>query len=359
MKMTERFLFNKGDLSRLSARLAAAKNIKENDKPLRIAFLGDSITAGSCAYEPSNRYTAVVEQWWKERFGEGSAVFKNAGIGATDSYLAVHRADTDVFAFEPDIIFIEFINDTDTDFYKTSMDSLLRKCLSRENSPAVVMIEMTQDNGTCPQRVHSEVGKLYGVPMLSYHDYIMPEVEAGRVVWQDISPDNIHPNDKGHRMLGGLITEFLASVADGALKGEDKPFDLSVKSPTGYKYAGAFLAGKSSAALENITAEGFGGETSISGFADGWRFDNGGRLAFEAEFKNLGVLYGMMTAGGAKAEITVDGKHAAAVDADFAGGWGDYGRNEEVASFAEKAKHKVEIKVAEGKPFELLRIMLS
>ncbi len=359
--MTERFVFNKGSLARLSARLAYAKDILKNGAPpLKIAFLGDSITAGSCAYEPENRYTACVERWFEERFGKGAAVFKNAGIGATDSYLAVHRADTDVFAFEPDIIFIEFINDSDTDFYKASMDSLLRKCLSRPNSPAVVMLEMTLDDGTCPQAAHSVAGRLYGVPMLSYHDVIIPEVQSGRVVWSDISPDNIHPNDKGHRMLGGFITDFLSDVADSAEDfGETQPFDLAaVKSPTGDKYAHAFLAGKSSAALKTLAAEGFEGETSISGFADGWRTENGGRLVFETEFANLGILYGMMTGGGASAEISVDGKTVGTLDSDFTGGWGDYGKNEELVCFAEKGVHTVEIAVSSGR-FELLRLMLS
>ena len=355
-EMSEVFVYSRGDLARLGARLRAAAGGKKT----KIAFLGDSITAGSCAYEPENRYTACIERWWAERFGEGSAEFKNAGIGATDSYLAVHRVSEDVFGFEPDVIFIEFINDADSDFYMTSMDSLLRRCLSQANCPAVVMIEMTQEDGTCPQRVHSVPGKLYGVPMLSYHDYILPEIAAGRAVWQDISPDNIHPNDKGHRLLGGLITGFLDSVADSAEDfGEVKPFDASVKSPGGFKYAEAVLAGKDSSRIKVLAAEGFSGDTSLSGFTGGWRAENGGRLVIEAEFKNLGVLYGMMTAGGSTAQVTVDGKPAGTVNADFPGGWGDYGKNEELVSFAEKAPHTVEITISAGNPFEVLRLMLS
>ena len=355
-EMSEAFVYSRGDLARLGARLRAAAGGKKT----KIAFLGDSITAGSCAYESENRYTACVERWWAERFGEGSAEFKNAGIGATDSYLAVHRVSEDVFGFEPDVIFIEFINDADSDFYMTSMDSLLRRCLSQANCPAVVMIEMTQEDGTCPQRVHSVPGKLYGVPMLSYHDYILPEIAAGRAVWQDISPDNIHPNDKGHRLLGGLITGFLDSVADSAEDfGEVKPFDASVESPCGFKYAEAVLAGKGSSRIKVLAAEGFSGDTSLSGFTGGWRAENGGRLVIEAEFKNLGVLYGMITAGGSTAQVAVDGKPAGTLNADFPGGWGDYGKNEELAAFAEKATHTVEITISEGNPFEVLRLMLS
>ena len=196
--------------------------------------------------------------------------------------------------------------------------------------------------------------------MISYREAVYPEVAAGNLLWKKISPDNIHPNDKGHKMLGGFITEFLEYVADSSEDfGEITPFDGSVPSPAGYKYAEAALAGKSSERIRVLAAEGFDGATSISGFADGWRTENGGRLEIEAEFKNLGLLYGMMTEGGGSADISVDGKAVKTLSADFAGGWGNYARNEEVICFEEKGLHKVEMTVPAGNTFELLRLMLS
>ena len=60
--------------------------------------------------------------------------------------------------------------------------------MEQENNPAVIMIEMTMDNGTSPQNVHSDIAKAYNVPVISYHDAIMPEIEAGTIKWSDISP---------------------------------------------------------------------------------------------------------------------------------------------------------------------------
>ena len=128
--MLERSVLSKGDTSRLASKI---KYALDNPKELTtITFLGDSITAGSSASQGLNQYTQQFKTWWEENVSVYVTV-NNAGIGATDSYLGVHRVQRDVLDGNPDIIFIEFINDLDDDFYKSTMDSLIRKCLSAEN----------------------------------------------------------------------------------------------------------------------------------------------------------------------------------------------------------------------------------
>ena len=207
--MLERSILFEGDTSRLAAKL---ENIEKNPKEItKICFLGDSITQGSAASSMASQYTGLFQKWWEDNLSY-YVEFTNAGIGATDSYLGVHRVQEHVLEAQPDIIFIEFINDAGSEFYKTSMDSLLRKCLAQENDPAVILIEMTMDNGTSPQNVHSEIAKAYGVPVISYHDAVMPEIEAGTLAWGDISPDNIHPNDAGHAMLAQMLTNYIEHI---------------------------------------------------------------------------------------------------------------------------------------------------
>lgn len=48
----------------------------------------------------------------------------NAGIGATDSYIGVHRAQRDALEAKPDIIVIEFINDADDEFMSPAWTAL-------------------------------------------------------------------------------------------------------------------------------------------------------------------------------------------------------------------------------------------
>ncbi|MCR5143410.1 MAG: SGNH/GDSL hydrolase family protein [Ruminococcus sp.] len=366
--MYARALFNNGDTSRLAAKLKAAVKLaadKDMEAPekakhsTKIAFIGDSITAGSQA-DSENRYTNVLTQWWDENISYYWESI-NAGIGATDSYLGVHRVDEEVLKQEPDIIFIEFINDENNEFYKATMDSLVRKCLSAPNDPAVIMIEMTMEDGTCPQEVHSEIGLKYDIPIISYHDAVIPEVEAGNLDWKDISPDNIHPNNAGHRMLGEMLARFLSDTIDN-LDNIDTDsvthFDGSIESPTGDKYHDASLLDSESAEItEN---EGFENSADPWNFQNNLTCQNGGTATFELEFKNLGLLYYMTTDGKSGiASVSIDGEVVTEINADFTGGWGDYAKNQEIATFDEKGKHTVTVTVPEGKKFGILRWMIS
>lgn len=366
--MYARALYNEGDTSRLGAKLKAAVELaadKDMEAPekakhaTKIAFIGDSITAGSKA-STDNQYTNVLTKWWDENISYYWNA-TNAGIGATDSYLAVHRVDEEVLKDEPDIIFIEFINDGNNDFYKATMDSLVRKCLSAPNDPAVIMIEMTMDDGSSAQDVHSEIGLKYNIPIISYHDAVIPEIEAGNFAWTDISPDNIHPNDLGHKMLGDMLARFLSDTIDN-LEYIDTDsvthFDGSIESPTGDKYHDASLLDCEQA--EVTENEGFENNADPWNFQQNLTCEDGGTATFELEFKNLGLLYYTTTDGkSGVASITIDGELVTEINADFTGGWGDYAKNQEIVSYDEKAKHTVTVTVPEGKRFGILRWMIS
>lgn len=366
--MLIRSVYREGDTSRLAEKLKAAdalannKELKGPEKAelmTKIAFLGDSITAGSQA-TGDNQYTKVLQTWWEDRFSF-YASWTNAGIGATDSYLAVHRVDNDVLADQPDIIFIEFINDQDSEFYKTTMDSLVRKCLSLPNKPAVVLIEMTMEDGTCPQNVHTQIAEAYDLPVISYHDAVLPEIQAGNIEWSEISPDNIHPNDIGHRMLGDMLIHFLTGVAETMDSApEPTEFKETTPSPTGDKYHDAALADNSSPAVYITENDGFDMESSPWNFQNGWRTITGGTITFEIECKNLGMLYYKTTNGeSGTATITVDGTELTSLNADFTGGWGDYATNTELFATDERKIHTVTVSVPLGQKFEILRWMIS
>ena len=71
---------------------------------------------------------------------------------------------------------------------------------------------MTQDNGTSLVDTHRKIGEAYDLPMISYKNAVLPEIDAGRFTWQDISPDNIHPNSNGHGIAAELLWNYFNSV---------------------------------------------------------------------------------------------------------------------------------------------------
>ena len=349
--MLGRSVLNKGDQARLAAMIkkGQALDIKADDAQT-IAFIGGSITQGSSA-SGNNQYVNAVGQWWHDNVTRKSIVV-NAGIGATDSYIGVHRVDRDVLSYNPDVIFIEFsVNDVDPVINEKSYDSLIRKCMSQENNPAVVLIIMTQDNGTSLQDVHEVIAKHYDLPTISYHDAVYPEVAAGTLDWKIISNDNIHPNNTGHPLLTKLITSYLEDVVANLDSIDTSSVSaFSAESETGDVYADATIGSRETPDLVKVIDEGtFTEETNFQKFTGGWETLDAGSIKFEMEFRNLGVIFYKSAKGlMGKAEVFIDGESVALLDGDFPNGWGDYAYGQEIYTSDAKAKHTVEVKVDEA-----------
>ena len=223
--MIARSVINEGDTSRLAAKLDyALQNPKETTK---ICFLGDSITAGSGANSSTNQYVNQFKSWWEENVSFYVDV-TNAGIGATDSYIGVHRAQRDVLEAKPD------------------------------NNPAVMILEPSTEGGSSPQAAHLKVAQAYNIPMISYHDAVMPEIEAGNFTWADISPDNVHPNDDGHVIMASLLTKFVGNIKDNidSVDKEAKAFDTNTVAPTGDVFADATIGSRQTEDIVKTTDEG-------------------------------------------------------------------------------------------------------
>ena len=274
-----------------------------------------------------------------------------AGIGATGSYIGVHRADRDVLAYSPDLVFIDFsVNDTTerTEINKQAYESLLRKLLKAESAPAVVTIAMTMDDGTSFQQYHEEIVKKYDVPMISYKNAILDVIDKGYIKWTDISDDNIHPNIPGHQVLTDLITNYLQSVIDNvdAISGED--ISLDVADPV-TKYENAYVLESA-----NTTPESLGGFSKKSGlfgnFSEAWmvrstegEFTADDAIVFKASGTNIGILYGKLTSNAGIVEIYIDDELCDTINADFSGGWGNYVEFAEVATGLAEGEHTIKI----------------
>ena len=359
-KMYNRALLNEGNTSRLAAAMEKAKK----GEGITVATIGGSITQGTAASSTDSCYASRFFLWWQEKFPECEVNTVNAGIGGTDSYLGVHRADEQLLSYNPDVVIIEFsVNDTDKTMNKYSYDSLVRKVLSAENEPAVILLFTTQEDGTSLQDVHKEIGKAYDLPMISYREAVYPEVAAGTINWKDISPDNIHPNDIGHGIIGQLLSRYLDGIyaSDTAsLAAEVTAFDAEGYTNDYYKNAKLVNASQ----IE-FTADGFevGQNRVYTQFPDNWVTEGGGTLSFDVECQNIGILYLKTTDGKSGTyEVYVDGERKGKLEGDFSGGWGNYAFPKQVLLAKDTVKHTVEIKPAEGsedKGITILAIMES
>lgn len=308
-----------------------------------VAALGGSITEGFFSSIPEKSYAGIMAKWWKETFPETEIRYINAGIGATDSYLGLHRAERDVLSHEPDFIIVDFtVNDTAEPFYEKSYERLVRTLLSAEKIPAVVLLFMTMEDGTNAQTLHAKVGEKYKLPMISYGNVVLAEIEEGEYKWSDISPDDIHPNDKGHEIAGGLVCAYLDRIyreCQGSM-GEEVLLPPVLMPKEGI---GRILDGEN---ISPVSSDGWQKADLHPHLHHGWLGSSkAGSLEFELEFANLGLTYWKSIDGAfGKAEIYIDGSLAKILDGNFSGGWGGFGRSDEVYTSPSSKKHHIEIK---------------
>lgn len=359
-KMLPLLMYTQGNPARI------AKVIKklQAGEEVTIAYLGGSITQGTGA-DNENCYAALTTKWIESQYPGAKVNYVNAGIGATGSYIGVHRCDAQVLSQNPDLVFIDFsVNDESQNnaINKLTYEGLIRKIWQYDTAPGIICIAMTQDNGTSVQECHGQVTEKYSVPFVSYHDAMLDFLSnnSAGVQWSDISGDNIHPNMAGHAVLSAMLTTYLQYIADNLDSIDDADPELAPAGDDGAKYEKAVLLTTDEA--QPVSTGAFQmKEMEFGGFKNPWIaklpadavLTDDDAFVIEVEAQNIGLLYGKLTSNAGMADVYVDDELVATINADFTGGWGNYVNFTQVKSFMTSGKHTLKIMPkagAEGKP---------
>ncbi len=351
--------FLEGDLTRLAKVMRKA----EAGEEITVGVIGGSITEKYSASSYDKCYASYVQMWWEERFPDTKVNFINAGIGGTTSYLGVHRVDEDLLYAKPDVVVVEFsVNDGNDNFFKKSYDNLVRKILFEEQEPAVMLLFTTQENGNNAQANDSLIGFTYRLPMLSYGNAVLPSIEAGEFTWKDISPDDVHPNDRGHAIIGEIMYRYLNGVYACLDEISEEVTPFTQKSLTKEIYLDATLVDSDD--IEPISMGSFE-EKQINWYLpNNWYTSTGEEsIIFEVEAANIGIAYQRDTKGTyGQYEVYIDGEYARTLDGYFKNGWGSTLQPDEVYLSDEPAKHTIEIRKAAdstGDEFAIIALLLS
>jgi lysophospholipase L1-like esterase len=210
-------LVSTGDLSRVWQVMSKA----QRGEKVTVAVIGGSITQGAKASKPELRYGNLVADWWRKTFPKAQIEFVNAGVGATGSNFAALRARRDLLSHKPDFVVVEFgVNDGNTQAFAETLEGLVRQLLKQPNQPAAVQLFMMHQGGGNAQEWHSKVGAHYSLPIVSFRDALWPEVKAGRLPWEAVMADEVHPNDLGHACAAEFVCHLL-DVACASLPCKD------------------------------------------------------------------------------------------------------------------------------------------
>ena len=349
-----------------------------NGESLVIGFLGGSITQGSLSSTPKNCYAYLVYEWWKKSFPNAAFSFVNGGIGGTTSHYGGARAWKDVLCYRPDIVTVDFsVNDDANEFFEETYEGTLRRLLAAPSAPAVVVLNnVFYDTGKNAQDYHNRIADHYGIPHVSIKDTVYHDVESGKIVRADITPDNLHPNDKGHRLVADEICKLLdsikAEVEEEAIAGKSTKTEASALLPAAltenaYEHSRLIQIQDNEAILDGFLVDPIEKKGMLDIFKNGWTAAHtNDKISFEIECSCLAVQYRksvQQPVPKAKAVIDGDEAHAVILDGNFTEDWGDCLYLEPLLHHAEKKVHRIEITITDAKdivrPFYLVSLIVS
>ena len=365
-KYIESSIVNRGNWSRLKA---CMKRAAAGEK-LTIGYLGGSITMGSVATEWTKCYAYLSHEWWKEKFPQADIQFVNAGIGATTSQFGVARVEEDLLSYKPDVVFIEFtVNDDATAHFQETYEGLVRKVYGSELAPAVVTLQNAfYHDGVCAEEIHTPVAKFYDLPVVSFKKSVVARVADGVIVEEDITPDHLHPNDKGHALLAETVKYFLDQVY-AEVDVEEEAVLLKQETMTRNRYEGSVRFRNKNLVIKD--SDGFVADTSVQEhityiFKNGWEVTKEGSfMEVEVDAACLGIQYRRTIQHPAPSmKVFVDGQEVTVLNGEFDETWGDLIALATIFENEEKAMHTVRLELTnvhedDKLPFYLVSFLCS
>ena len=344
----------------------------ENGEELTIGFLGGSITQGSLATIHENTYAYRVFTWWEKTFPNTKFHYVNGGIGGTTSHYGVSRAVTDLLMYQPDFVIMDFsVNDDANEFFQETYEGVVRKILNWPSAPALILLNnVFYDTGLNAQEYHNAVGEWYHVPYVSIKDSVYQKMKQGDYTRDELTPDGLHPNDKGHELVAGEITAYLESVKNSP-ETKEASADMTLPAPmtkNAYENAKRLTIREICPKLSGFRADTEEKTGYLDHFKNGWiGKEAGDGIYFEVEASCIAVQYRKtINRPAVRAELILDGDtaHKIMLDGNFDEDWGDCLYLESVLHHGTNKKHTIEIVVLENEekgktPFYLMALIIA
>lgn len=372
-EIADNSVYSKGNLSRLINVFKKA----DRGESVTISYLGGSITNGSSADpKETNCFAYKTTQWWKKTFPDATINYDNAGIGATDSYLGVHRVAQDVLFKNPDLVVVEFSVNDCRSHNQESYESLLRRILKYKTKPAVVALCLTQfsQEGQCIDysQYHKIIADHYNVSVISYGDVVGPRLENGTLQWNQLGPsdDFTHPNNAGHKIISRCLNCFYEKVLEDIKSQSDGDFgiyEMPEDTLTESRYENGKILDHRSGSMDGISISGsnvFRITLENAQFPYGWQTDTGADITFTIEnATNIGLIYyGGMEKSYGIFDVYMDDRYIDTIDTYFYGSWGSHADYKLLLTNGTTDHHTVRImknEYSQGNKFIILGFTVS
>ncbi|MFA6962564.1 MAG: GDSL-type esterase/lipase family protein [Opitutaceae bacterium] len=220
----------RGGLPNVHARLSAGE-------PVRVAFLGGSITA-------AQGWRVLVRDHLKAAYPKSALTEISAAIPGTDSAFGACRLADHVLARSPDLLFVEFaVNDIGAapDRIRAAMEGIVRQTWRADPRTDIVFVytlsqsqlpDLQAGRPAATSRAMEEVAAHYGIPSIQFGVEVARQADAGKLLFKGLpagldaegrdsagrlvfSADGTHPLPAGHRLYFSVIDRALPRLLTG------------------------------------------------------------------------------------------------------------------------------------------------
>jgi len=194
----------------------------KNNMPLKIGYLGGSITLGTGASTTSACWREKTTKWFQDTYTDSEITAINATIGGFGSTPNAFRAKSQLLDQNPDLVFVEAaVNDwnaTESDV-KDAMEGVVRQIYTANPKTDIVFIytmhkegaESSYQQGTVMKTVqwHQQIAEYYGIPSINCGLELYNHIKNGEMTWETALKDGTHPTDAGYQVYTDYITSML------------------------------------------------------------------------------------------------------------------------------------------------------
>jgi acyl-CoA thioesterase-1 len=183
----------------------------QQEEPLRIVFLGNSITAGYGLRDPLQSFPSLLARRWEEE--NRSIKVINAGISGETAGGALERLDL-ILQYPIDIMVIELgINDYIQGFSKEAVSDHLRQIIKSTQTVypgAIILLTDIQLSVLDPNVYALDYQEIF--PQLAKEMSIELLPSYLQLVWTDsdlVMADRLHPNAEGYEVIAESVYSAL------------------------------------------------------------------------------------------------------------------------------------------------------
>jgi len=301
---------------------------------LKVIALGGSITEGAKATLASERwaqqFAGGLEPLFKQYFQTSNPVqFINAGFGATDSGLGVHRLERHVLEQNPDLVLLEFAaNDVKNPHHRETFEGLIRQ-LRTLDIPILILSTLWQD-GSSTASTQLQLAQHYDVPLVSAHHLLSNHSLKSEhpQLWQHFIADEVHPNSNGHKLYAQLMLKLLEHGLKSAAASEPSAVSKTTPLPSplfGASFSQTRMLNTTNFSLKNNRGWWESAGSPYGPLGPGWEANNQDdflEITFHAQ--NLSVAFYRAPIDLGQAWAQVDNASPVLLQGYFEESWGGY-----------------------------------